>query len=92
MNERQFDHKGGVYREWRPAYPPALFERLQSAAYLRDSADAYRRRGLADDVAAMEARLPLLLEQGKALELRRLHLTAEISLIQALGGGYTAPD
>ena len=29
MNERQFDHKGGVYREGRPAYPPALFECLR---------------------------------------------------------------
>jgi len=34
MNERQFDHKGGMYREGRPAYPPALFERLQSAGLL----------------------------------------------------------
>lgn len=34
MNERQFDHKGSVYRQGRPAYPPALFERLQSAGCL----------------------------------------------------------
>ena len=34
MNERQFDHKGSVYRQGRPAYPPALFERLQSAGLL----------------------------------------------------------
>ncbi len=63
-------------------------ERLKSAAFLLESATAYRGRGLADNVTAMEARLPLLLERGKALELRRLHLLAEIALIEVLGGGY----
>lgn len=66
-------------------------ERLKSVSYLLESAQAYHRRGLADKVGAMEARLPLLLEQSKALELRRLHLIAEIALIQALGGGYNKP-
>lgn len=80
--------QAGIHMQKIEAQMAIQNERLQSAAYLRDSAEAYRRRGLADDVAAMEARLPFLLEQGKALELRRLHLTAEISLIQALGGGY----
>ena len=33
----------------------------------------------------------VLMEQGKELELRRLHLAAEVGLIQALGGGYRKP-
>ncbi|SBV96600.1 outer membrane factor of efflux pump [uncultured delta proteobacterium] len=63
-------------------------ERLHSAAYLFESVNAYKKRGLADAVEAMAARLPLLAEQVRALELRRLHLMADIDLIQALGGGY----
>lgn len=66
-------------------------ERLKSVAFLHESARAYKDRGLADRVGAMQARLPLLVEQGKALELRRLHLMAELDLIQALGGGYQQP-
>lgn len=66
-------------------------DRLKSVSYLHESAQAYKARGLVDRVGAMEARLPLLAEQVKALELRRLHLMAEIDLIQALGGGYQQP-
>lgn len=51
MNERQFDHKGGVYREGRPAYPPALFERLQSAGLLAPT-------DIAADVGAARASFP----------------------------------
>ena len=83
--------QAGIHMQKIEARMAIQNERLQSVAYLRDSADAYRSRGLADKVTAMEARLPLLAEQVKALELRRLHLMAEIALIQTLGGGYQQP-
>ncbi len=66
--------------------------RMESVGYLYESVSAYYSRGLADRASAMEARLPVLLEQGRELELRRRHVIAEITLIQALGGGYQVGD
>ncbi len=80
--------KAGIGMQKVEARMDIQSQRLQSAAFMQESAQAYASRGLLDNVSALEARLPLLLEQGKALDLRRAHLEAEITLIQALGGGY----
>jgi multidrug efflux system outer membrane protein len=62
--------------------------RVRAVDFAADSADAHYRRGLADKVAALEARLPALQERGQALQLRSAQLHAEIALTSALGGGY----
>jgi multidrug efflux system outer membrane protein len=61
---------------------------VRSVEFSADSAHAHYRRGLADKIAALEARLPLLQEQERALQLRSAQLHAEIGLTSALGGGY----
>jgi multidrug efflux system outer membrane protein len=61
---------------------------VRAADFAADSANAHYRRGLADKVAALEARLPALQERGRALQLRSAQLHAEIGLASALGGGY----
>jgi multidrug efflux system outer membrane protein len=63
---------------------------VRAAQFAADSVHEHYRRGLADKVAALEARLPALQEQGRALQLRSAQLHAEIVLTSALGGGYRA--
>jgi multidrug efflux system outer membrane protein len=63
---------------------------VRAAQFAADSVQAHYRRGLADKVAALEARLPALQEQGRALQLRSAQLHVEIVLTAALGGGYRA--
>jgi len=58
---------------------------VESAA---GSAEAHYRRGLLDSAAARQARLPVLVEQGKALALRTGEIHAQVALVTALGGGY----
>jgi multidrug efflux system outer membrane protein len=65
-------------------------QKIESANFAFDSADAQYRRGLVDRVTAMEAKLPVLLEQARALELRSARIHAETTLATALGGGYGA--
>jgi len=65
--------------------------KLASAEFAFGSADAQYRRGLVDSVAAKQAKLPVLLEQGKVLTLRTGEIHAQAALITALGGGY-GPD
>jgi multidrug efflux system outer membrane protein len=65
-------------------------QKLESANFAYECADAQYRRGLADRVTAMEAKLPVLLEQTTALELRSAAIHAQTALTTALGGGYSA--
>ncbi len=53
-----------------------------------ESARTHFRTGLADQVTAREARLPVLAEQDRMLKMRGRQLSAEIELIVALGGGF----
>ena len=62
--------------------------KLQAASFSMDSAEVLYQRGLADKVAAMEARLPVLSEQSKMVELRSRQINREVALTAALGGGY----
>jgi multidrug efflux system outer membrane protein len=63
-------------------------KKLKAAQFAFDSADGHYRRGLVDKVSAKEAKLPVLQEIGKALELRGAEIHAEVALTAALGGGY----
>ena len=65
-------------------------EAVSSLDYAWQSAQAYQKRGLLDRAAADQAKLPLLVAEGRAIELRGQWIGAEISLIKALGGGYRA--
>jgi multidrug efflux system outer membrane protein len=64
-------------------------KKLKAVHFAFDSADVHYRRGLTDRVAAMEAKLPVLQEEGKALELRGARIHAEVALTAALGGDYS---
>lgn len=61
--------------------------KLRSASFTYDSAQAHYQRGLLDKVSAREAMLPVLLEQGVAVELRSRQIHAEVALTTVLGGG-----
>lgn len=62
--------------------------KLKAATFAYDSAQAHCRRGLLDKVSAAKAKLPILLEQGSAVELRSRQIHAEVALTTVLGGGY----
>ena len=64
--------------------------KLKTVTFARDSAEAHYGRGLADRLTAMEARLPVLAQQGWQVQLRNQQIHAEIGLTMALGGGYQA--
>lgn len=66
--------------------------KLEAATFAYDSAQAHYRRGLLDKVSAAEAKLPVLLEQGSAVELRSRQIHAEVALMTVLGGGYGEPQ
>lgn len=65
-------------------------EQLKAAEFAAASADAHYRRGLADRVSALEAKLPALNEQSQALQLKHARVQADIALTSSLGGGYLA--
>lgn len=64
-------------------------DKLRSTGFASRSAEAHYRQGLLDKAAALEARLPLIAEQSKAVEIRSKQLHSRIALARALGGGYT---
>jgi len=64
--------------------------RIASVAYVRDSVEAHYRRGLTSQLAAFEARQPVIAEQVALLTLSGQMLSQEIALTKALGGGYRA--
>jgi multidrug efflux system outer membrane protein len=65
-------------------------QRVQSVAFVRDSAEAHYQRGLASRLTALEARRPVIAEQVALLTLDSQALGQEIALTKALGGGYRA--
>jgi len=62
--------------------------KLKSADFAFNSAQANYRQGLLDKPSAMEARLPVLMEQSQAVEIRGRQIHAGIKLSTVLGGGY----
>ncbi|QOT81462.1 efflux transporter outer membrane subunit [Cupriavidus basilensis] len=64
--------------------------KLKSVSFASNSAEAHYRQGLLDKPSALEARLPLLMEQSQAVEIRSKQIQSEIALTRALGGGYTS--
>jgi outer membrane protein, multidrug efflux system len=65
-------------------------QRIDMAAFTRDSVEAYYQRGLTSQLAALEARQPVIAEQVALLALNGQMLSQEIALTKALGGGYRA--
>jgi multidrug efflux system outer membrane protein len=65
-------------------------QRIESIAFERDSVEAHYQRGLANRLAALEARQPVIAEQVALLTLNGQILSQEIALTKALGGGYRA--
>lgn len=63
---------------------------LKSVRFASKSADAHYRQGLLDKASALDARLPVLAEQGQAIEIRSKQIHKDIALATALGGGYDA--
>ena len=66
--------------------------KLTAATVSLDSAEAHSRRGLLDEASAMEAKLPVLREQARMLEIRGRQIHAGISMSVVLGGGYEAGE
>lgn len=62
-------------------------DKLKSATFTYDSAQAYYQRGLLDRISAREAKLPVLREEEEAVQLRSRQIHAEVSLMTVLGGG-----
>jgi multidrug efflux system outer membrane protein len=62
--------------------------KIDAARFAQRSAEAHYERGLADKLAALQARQPVLEERIALLELQAAQVDAEIALIKALGGGY----
>ncbi|MFD1556680.1 MdtP family multidrug efflux transporter outer membrane subunit [Paraburkholderia silviterrae] len=65
-------------------------QRVQSVAFVKDSAEAHYQRGLASRLTAIQARQPVIAEQVALLTLDAQTLGQEIALTKALGGGYRA--
>jgi multidrug efflux system outer membrane protein len=64
--------------------------KLKSVSFASNSAEAHYRQGLLDKPSALEARLPLLMEQSQAVEIRSKQIQSDIALTRALGGGYAS--
>jgi multidrug efflux system outer membrane protein len=65
-------------------------QRIESIAFASNSIEAHYRRGLTSQLAALEARQPVIAEQVALLELNGQMLSQEIALTKSLGGGYRA--
>jgi outer membrane protein, multidrug efflux system len=65
-------------------------QKVQAVSFALDSAEAHYRRGLASQLAAQEAREPVIAEQVALLDIDGQRLSQEIALVKALGGGYRA--
>jgi outer membrane protein, multidrug efflux system len=65
-------------------------QRIESVTFARDSVEAHYQRGLTSQLAALEARQPVIAEQVALLTLNGQMLSQEIALTKALGGGYRA--
>lgn len=62
--------------------------KLKAVTFAHDSAQAHFERGMIDKVSATEKKLPVLIEQELAVELRSRQIHAEVALTTFLGGGY----
>jgi multidrug efflux system outer membrane protein len=62
--------------------------KLHATSFAAESAQALYQSGLADKLNAIEAKLPVLSEQGKMVEIRGRQIDREVALTAALGGGY----
>ncbi|WP_368616292.1 MdtP family multidrug efflux transporter outer membrane subunit [Paraburkholderia sp. BR10882] len=65
-------------------------QRIESVTFTRDSVEASWQRGLTSQLAALEARQPVIAEQVALLALNGQTLSQEVALTKALGGGYRA--
>ncbi|MEX3813139.1 MdtP family multidrug efflux transporter outer membrane subunit [Paraburkholderia sp. BR13439] len=65
-------------------------QRIESVTFTRDSVEASWQRGLTSQLAALEARQPVIVEQVALLALNGQVLSQEVALTKALGGGYRA--
>jgi multidrug efflux system outer membrane protein len=63
-------------------------ERIDAARFAQRSAEAHYKPGLADRLAALQARQPVFAERMALLDLQSRQLSEKIALIKALGGGY----
>jgi outer membrane protein, multidrug efflux system len=72
----------------------AALAALQSDRAVRADVDTLIHQGLADARDAINAEVPLVLQQDILLQLDAQRLVAQVALIKALGGGYSsiAPD
>lgn len=62
--------------------------KVKAATVSFDSAEAHSRQGLLDETSAMKAKLPVIREQARLLEIRSRKIHAGIALSTVLGGGY----
>jgi outer membrane protein, multidrug efflux system len=62
--------------------------KIDAARFAQRSAEAHYERGLADKLAALQARQPVFAERMALLELQAAQVDGEIALVKALGGGY----
>jgi multidrug efflux system outer membrane protein len=65
-------------------------QRIESVTFAWDSVEAHYRRGLTSQLAALEARRPVIAEQAALLTLNGQMISQEIALTKTLGGGYRA--
>lgn len=65
-------------------------ERVEQATFIWKSVTAHLDQGLIAAASADEARIPLLAQQMEHLDIRERLLVDQISLVEALGGGYRA--
>lgn len=65
-------------------------ERVAQATFIWASAAAHRDQGLIAAASADEARIPLLTQQMEHVDIRERLLVDQVSLVEALGGGYRA--
>ncbi|HET6554199.1 MAG TPA: efflux transporter outer membrane subunit [Dyella sp.] len=63
---------------------------LKAATSSFNSADAHYRQGLLDQSSATQAKLPVVMEEIRAVEIRSQRLHSEVTLMTYLGGGYEA--
>jgi multidrug efflux system outer membrane protein len=65
-------------------------EKVRAARFALDAANASHERGLSSQILVAQARLPVLAEQIALLTLDERRVGKDITLIKALGGGYSA--
>jgi len=67
-------------------------ERVESVKIAWNSVDAHYQRGLLSQVAALEARQDVLIQQIELLDVRAQRIVDDIDLTKELGGGFRVPN